>query len=80
MLRALLETIGTFTMDEVDQCLDEIETAAGGCITMLKHISDGTAPELVLAVGLGSASVDLNTWLDWLVSQVPVEVVNAMIG
>ena len=76
----MLETIGTFTMDKVDQCLDEIETAAGGCIAMLEHVSDGTAPESVLAVGPGSASADLNTWLDWLVSQVPIEVVNAMTG
>ena len=67
-------------MNEVDQCLDEIETAAGGCIAMLEHVSDGTVPESVLAVGPGSASVDLNTWLKWLVSQVPVEVVNAMTG
>ena len=74
------ETIGTLTMNEVDQCLDKIETAAGGCIAMLEHISDGTAPELVLAVGPGSASVDLNTWLEWLVSQVPTEAVNVMTG
>ena len=80
MLRASLGTIGTFIMDEVDQCLDEIETAAGGCIAMLEHVSDGTAPESVLAVGLGSASVDFNTWLEWLMSQVPVEVVNVTTG
>ena len=76
----MLETIGTFTIVEVDQCLCKMETAAGGCIAMLEHVSDGTVPESVLAVGPGSASVDLNTWLEWLVSQVPVEVVNAMTG
>ena len=76
----MLETIGTFTIDEVDQCLGKMETAAGGCIAMLEHVSDGTAPESVLVVGPGRASADLNTWLKSLVFEVPVEVVNETTG
>ena len=44
---------------------------------MLEYISDGTVLEAVLAVGPGIVSVDLSTWLEFLMSQIPAKLVNA---